>query len=67
MKSEEAKRFMKRTIENMKPGTEFVFSDIMPEAQSVLGRTLLNGVKDGTISDVECLGVVDGVDRYRKK
>lgn len=57
---------MKNIISNLKPETEFLLRDIIANPPALLGRKLNEGVKDGTIPDVEFIGIIDGYDKYRK-
>ncbi len=57
---------MKCVIASLDPDTEFFLQDIMVNPPAILGRTLYEGVDKGTIPNVECIGIVDGVEKYRK-
>ena len=57
---------MKSIIHNLKPGTEFMLRDIIPNPQAGLGRKLFEGVQSGEIEDVVCIEQGNGADKYRK-
>ena len=64
--SKAQENLMKCVIKSLDPGEEFVLSDIIDNPPAYLGKILFEGVENGTIPNVEHIGIVDGVERYRK-
>lgn len=58
---------MKSIISSMEPGTEFWLRDIINNPPALLGKRLYEWVQSGIIPNVEHIGNVDGLERYRKK
>lgn len=57
---------MRASIDSMSPGYEFEMNDVIANPPAQLGRTLFEAVQSGRIPNVQCLGKVNGIERYRK-
>ena len=57
---------MKRNIQGLASGEEFILADVLPNPPAQLGRALHDKVKSGEIPNVQYLGRIDERSRYRK-
>ena len=57
---------MRSIIQNLPSGQEFSLSDILVNPPAQLGRRLFEDVNGGKIPNVQHLGKVNNVERYKK-
>lgn len=57
---------MRSIINNLDQGKEFSLRDIIQNPPARLGRTLYEAVQNGNIPHVQCIGIIDGVEHYKK-